>query len=328
MKNNQQKTNWIIDVILFAGFLLAFFLDLTGLSLHQWLGVLLGVLALVHLVVHWQWFSTVTERFLAKTSNRSRLYYLIDFAILGGFVLIGLTGLIISSWLNLSLTNYQMWRDLHETISIATLIIVVLKIGFHWRWVVNTARMYVFVFPAPVAPARQPVLAQVNVSPTPDRAKTRQLNRRDFIRVMGVVGAASLLAMSNVLNSDNLTAAAGQASQNGLTEEEQIKLLVQQILDERAAQEAAQQTQTAQSTEANPTATSSDAGQSQTAQSAEVNPTATPNAAPTVQAQSLQQDTQTNSCVIRCNHGCPAPGRCRKFTDSNGNNRCDLSECV
>jgi hypothetical protein len=309
MKNNQQKTNWVIDVILFTGFLLAFFLDITGLFLHQWLGVFLGILALVHLVVHWQWFSTVTDRFLTKTSNRSRLYYLIDFAILGGFALIGLTGLIISSWLNLSLTNYQMWRDLHVDISIVTLLIVVLKIGFHWKWIVNTARTSVFAFPAPVAPTRQPVLAQVTVSPTPDRARARQLNRRDFIRLMGIVGAASLLAMTNALNADNLTAA-GQASQTELTEEEQIKLLVQQILDERAAQEAAQQTQTAQLSEANPTAT--------------------PDAAPTVQpqAQSIQQNTQTNSCVIRCNRGCSAPGRCRRFTDSNGDNRCDLSECV
>ncbi len=33
------KSNWLIDATLLAGFLATFFLDLTGLVVHQWLGV-------------------------------------------------------------------------------------------------------------------------------------------------------------------------------------------------------------------------------------------------------------------------------------------------
>jgi hypothetical protein len=163
--------------------------------------------------------------------------------------------------------------------------------------------MYVFV-----SPACQPVVAQVTVSPAAAQTQPRQLNRRDFIRLMGIVGAASFLAMNNALKSDSLTAAAGLSAENELTEEEQIKLLVQKMLDEQAALEAGQQTQATQPSD--------------------VNPIVTPEATPTVQTQSFQQNTQTNTCVIRCNRGCSAPGRCRRFTDSNGDNRCDLSECA
>ena len=45
MKTHRPKTNWLIDLALFVGFLVAFVLDLTGLPLHQLLGVLVGAVA-------------------------------------------------------------------------------------------------------------------------------------------------------------------------------------------------------------------------------------------------------------------------------------------
>jgi hypothetical protein len=39
----KQKTYWWVDMVLFGGFLVAFFLSLTGVDLHQWIGVF-GVL--------------------------------------------------------------------------------------------------------------------------------------------------------------------------------------------------------------------------------------------------------------------------------------------
>ncbi len=55
MNGDAQKHNWWIDSALFGAFLLTFFLDLTGLTLHQWLGVVAGALALYQLARHWTW---------------------------------------------------------------------------------------------------------------------------------------------------------------------------------------------------------------------------------------------------------------------------------
>ena len=99
-------SHWLIDAALFAGLIAAFFLDLTGLELHQWLGVGIGVIAIYHLVAHWQWVAAVTGRFFGKTSNKSRSYYLINLSILAGFFTITFTGLIISSWLDLSTLQF------------------------------------------------------------------------------------------------------------------------------------------------------------------------------------------------------------------------------
>ena len=34
------------------------------------------------------------------------------------------------------------------------------------------------------------------------------------------------------------------------------------------------------------------------------------------------------SCQVRCRRSCSFPGKCRRYTDDNGNGCCDLGECV
>ena len=78
MQTRKQMWNWITDAILMVGFLVAFFLDLTGLALHQWLGAALGLLAGYHFLSHWDWVKSVAGRFLGQTSRQARRYFLLD----------------------------------------------------------------------------------------------------------------------------------------------------------------------------------------------------------------------------------------------------------
>ena len=213
MKTNRNKTNWIIDALLFTGFLISFALDLTGLPVHQWLGIFGGLLGLYHLVLHWGWVKAVTRRLFGKTSAQAQIYYLFDTAILLGFSLILATGLLISTWLGLALVNYAAWKDFHVTASIATLCLVVLKIGLHWRWIVRVARKGIF------RPAPRPTLG-LNPLPAPQPIPARALTsdvmtRRDFLKLMSVVGVASLAAISVTLNG-NLTALASSTASESL----------------------------------------------------------------------------------------------------------------
>jgi hypothetical protein len=36
----------------------------------------------------------------------------------------------------------------------------------------------------------------------------------------------------------------------------------------------------------------------------------------------------TGTCTVRCHERCSYPGRCHRYTDTNGNGRCDLGECM
>ena len=195
--HNQQK-NWIIDIFLLVGFLISFYLELTGVILHQWIGVALMVLGFVHLLVHWDWVKAVTIRFFNGKNPRNRWYYLIDLLIMLGFVVIVETGLVISTWFNLALNNYVAWLDIHIYASITTLALTVLKVGLHWRWVVTTTKK---MFSFSKQPLIRPVLTPALV---PVRVNAKNMERREFLSVMGVVGLGSLLAVSNVLSKGSV----------------------------------------------------------------------------------------------------------------------------
>ncbi len=174
------KTRWVVDVALFVAFLGCFFLDLTGTVLHQILGLIGAGIVLYHLLSHWKWVRAVTERFFSSTSHQPRLYYVLDALLLLGFAAILATGLVISTWLNLPLSNYTGWHTVHVLFSISTLLMVVLKLALHARWIATTARR-MFAPPA--------------LAPTP--VQIADYSRRDFLVVVGTVGAAALVAIGS-----------------------------------------------------------------------------------------------------------------------------------
>jgi hypothetical protein len=264
LMNTKQKTNWWIDIVLFTGFIATFFLDLTGVEAHQWIGILSGALAAYHLILHLDWVEAVSKHFLTKTSGQARLYYALDALLLLGFVFIGVTGLIISTWLNLSLSNFTVWLNLHITISIATLMTLLLKLAFHWRWIVRTTRKI----------WTEPVMApEKNATVQPTKVSSNQMGRREFLQVMGVMGAVSFLALANASKTLAETVATTEAT---MTEEVDTQ------------------------TSSNPVTSTNQSSSS----------------------------SSSSSCMVRCHKACSYPGHCRKYVDTNNNNRCDLGECV
>ncbi len=203
MKQDKLKRNWIIDATLFGGFLLALWLDLTGVAVHQWLGIAVGALAGYHLVAHWTWVEAVTSRLFGRANRQSRQFYAVDAGLAVGFATIAVTGLAISTWLDLGLASYAIWRNVHVLASVVTLALVVAKIGLHWRWIVSTARRRIFPAPERQAGMKQPAPV---------------IGRRDFVRLMAGVGAVTLLAGVNALNgsaSDQAEAASAKQAAGG-----------------------------------------------------------------------------------------------------------------
>jgi hypothetical protein len=181
----KQKANWWIDLMMFTAFIATYFLDLTGIEMHQWLGVFSGVLALYHLLIHWNWVVAVSKRFLSSTSSKARYFFIIDAALLIGFVLMVVSGLVISTWFNLTLGNYSTWLRVHIVVSISTLSLLAVKLGLHWRWIARLAQRIW---------SEQDTVPQGTLAKQPVRANASRLDRREFLQVMSVVGIASTIA--------------------------------------------------------------------------------------------------------------------------------------
>lgn len=300
---NKQKTNWWIDFVLFIAFIMSFFFYLTGMTIHQWLGAFCILLAIYHLILHFKWVKSVGKRFFGNLSTKARINYALDFLLLMGFLLIGVSGLVISSWLNLPLTDFDALLNLHTFYSIATLVILLVKLILHLPWIIRIGRK---IFIKPTREVENQLAVQT-VENNPGHT-----SRRQFLIGLGVVGGASLFALASAskdlidLNTGTKATVPENDGVQTPTAEEATspsneQVTVQTVIEEEAA---AQPTQTAEKTT-----------QAETTSEA-IQPTSEV-------AISTEED-----CTVRCPRGCAYPGHCRKYVDENNNGYCDLGECI
>jgi len=141
------KTNLIIDAGILAGFLAAYDPELTGIAIHEWLSLALAVIALLHLLLHWQWVVCAVQRFFKRWQNGQRLNFIVDLLLLLAFSGVTVSGIVISRAalpaLGLSLPGTSAWRAVHSVTADASLILTGLHFALHWRWIVCAVRTYV-----------------------------------------------------------------------------------------------------------------------------------------------------------------------------------------
>ncbi len=286
MNKNRAKNRWIINVVMYAGFTLMFFLDLTGVIVHQWLGLAVGVIALYHLLDHWDWVGAVSKRFLGKTSWQARLYYLVDAGILLGFLGILFSGLGISTWFSVLVENQIGWIDFHVVVSAVTLLLIVIKVIAHRRWIVKTASGWLSQAPA----AQKPRLA-----PQPVR-QPGSMDRRDFLKLAGVVGAAAAVALLNIADSVADAATGGSSLSASTSGSVDSGAQVLTLDDVKYYEEDSTLVQS---------------------ESASQNGSA------------VTEQSSTTAYCRSCRKGrhCSFPGDCRDYADTDGNGLCDLGEC-
>ena len=162
-----QKTNLYVDIAILVGFLVAYEPALTGVAIHEWLSLAFASAIMLHLLLHWDWVVQVTLKFFRKLFHSSRLNYLLNLALLIDFVLIMLSGLLISKsvlpTLGLQVASDPAWRFLHSSAADFSLLLLGLHLALHWKWILSTTKRYLFSpRKQPVQPRTlQPVLASV-----------------------------------------------------------------------------------------------------------------------------------------------------------------------
>jgi hypothetical protein len=72
------KTNLIVDVAIFAAFLIVSNPHLTGNTIHEWLGVSFAAAIITHLLLHWDWIVKVGREFFKKLIHQSRLNFVVN----------------------------------------------------------------------------------------------------------------------------------------------------------------------------------------------------------------------------------------------------------
>lgn len=147
------RSNLLIDAATFIAFLIATAPRLSGIGIHEWLGIAFGAAIIVHLLLHWQWIIAMSKTMLRRARASSRLGYLLNLALFIDVTLLTFTGVMISEvalpMFGLRLPRGFLWRGLHSLTSNIAVLLIGLHLALHWQWVLKTtARLFGFARPA------------------------------------------------------------------------------------------------------------------------------------------------------------------------------------
>lgn len=111
----------------------------TGLSFHEWAGIVIGAVIVLHIALSWSWVVAVTKKFFGATTARARVLYVVDVLILAGMAWTIISGVFISKIAVPGLANGSspIFKFTHAPISWLTLLLIGVHLGLHWRWVMD-----------------------------------------------------------------------------------------------------------------------------------------------------------------------------------------------
>jgi hypothetical protein len=98
-KRKNSKKNLLlllVDAVLLGGFWLVNQVRLTGMAFHEWFGIALGVILILHLVMHWRWVVNVVKKFFKRSGLVQHLKLVLDVVGFAAFFTIIISGILMS----------------------------------------------------------------------------------------------------------------------------------------------------------------------------------------------------------------------------------------
>ena len=114
-------------------------LQLTGLTLHEWIALAAVGLIVLHLLLSWTWIAATLRRLTAPGSWRSRFNYLLNVLLFATFAIEIYSGIILSESalpaFGIRMSPGDMsWRYIHNRFSNYFTFLVVLHFALNWDW--------------------------------------------------------------------------------------------------------------------------------------------------------------------------------------------------
>ncbi len=98
-KRKNSKKNFLlllVDAVLLGGFWVVNQVRLTGIAFHEWFGIALGLILILHLVMHWRWVVNNVKKFFKRSCLVQHLKLVLDIFGFAAFFTIIISGVLIS----------------------------------------------------------------------------------------------------------------------------------------------------------------------------------------------------------------------------------------
>jgi len=146
MANTTRAFTWYLDASLFLAFVLLLSPRLTGLPVHEWLGLAFLLPVLVHLLLSWEWIAGAVRRAAAPRRMRDAVNLSLNLCLFVSTAVVIVSGVVISQaalpWLGVPTINDQVWRLMHNRWTTWMYVSAGAHIAMNWRWIATAARRY------------------------------------------------------------------------------------------------------------------------------------------------------------------------------------------
>lgn len=138
------KKNFTLDIAVLVVYLIVSCPALTGITVHEWLGLGVFVVVLLHCAVHLDWIVESFKSLLKKTSAARKGNLLLDILIGVVCTVVMASGVLMSGavlpafgWYA---DGYYFWNPLHAISAKVLLALVVVHMVVHVKWLINTIK--------------------------------------------------------------------------------------------------------------------------------------------------------------------------------------------
>jgi len=136
--NNSFKV--VFDLVLFILLVAVYCAQPTGIPIHEYIGTGIYILFIIHLAYNYKWIINVSKKLFDRTVDiRIKFMYAVDGLLLAAFIVIGLSGIMISHVI-FKLGIMPVWRPLHSIASAVSIVLLSIHIGLHGNMIINTVK--------------------------------------------------------------------------------------------------------------------------------------------------------------------------------------------
>lgn len=145
--NNAAKSmrrNLIIDGVALIVYFVVSTPQLTGIALHEWLGLVILVLIITHIVMHYDWIIDVISSKEKRPTLARQGNLLLDGVTFVTVVVVIVSGLGVSATilpaLGYFVEGYFFWGPLHAISAKLLLALLILHLAVHWKWILSAIK--------------------------------------------------------------------------------------------------------------------------------------------------------------------------------------------
>lgn len=136
----------VLDIVMTVLFIALMNTAITGLNLHEIIGLGLCGGFLAHKLLNLDWIKRMIRKLRDKSAgNKLKVMLFVDALLLAGMTLIVVSGIFISEvvFIQFNLLSTLPWKEIHLISSYGTLILIAVHLGLHWKMIMKAfGRMF------------------------------------------------------------------------------------------------------------------------------------------------------------------------------------------